>query len=366
MARVLLVNHSDVVPDLVELFSLVFSTATDIETWEWKHLQNPLNPSGLKITIAVDDGKIVGARPFMLANLKAHKKTILAGQPCDTMVHPNYRRQGIFAEMNRLALKYANELGVSLFYNFPNQRSGAGYLKQGWQKITLCEQLMRLENPVELAKARFGSGLGSTIIGRSYAILFGRTPPGEYRGEGCTWRIETSNEAVAMLEGLSSLYQEQRIELDRSLSCLKWRVDSHPRHEYRYVMCLDEEKLIGYVLISRSKTRNGLWVGQIADYVVGSCDSDCICAMFERAVLEMANMGCDMLSTWAPADKEMLDVFRTSLGLRSTLEFPLRLAFRGDPLWLTARETDMLLPSSDLCVCDPATWRLTPLFCDTV
>ena len=363
MVKVTLVDHCDVVPDLVELFNLVFAVKITAEMWEWKHLQNPLNRVQPRIVVALDGKRIVGARPFMPVNLRVHNRTLLAGQPCDTMVHPEYRRQGIFGEMNNLVIEHARAMGVSLFYNFPNPFTLAGNLKQGWRKIIPIESLMRFEKPVEVASAKFGGRLASKFVGTCYGRLFGAVPRRQSYDKGQAWRIQTSDKVVEPLDGLSQLYHEDRIELDRSLSYLEWRIDRHPGHEYRYVMCLQDDKLIGYVLVGLSTWNNGLRVGQIVDYLMGCGNADCIFDMFDGAILELLNMGCDMLSIWAPADETIRDTLKRFLGFRSSFDFPLRLAFRGRTNWLVARELNESL-SEYLCVHDPDAWRLTSAFSD--
>lgn len=363
MAVVTLVNHCDVVPELVELFSLVFRTKTTDERWEWKHLQNPLNPPRPQVVVALDGEKIVGARPLMLANMRVGNRTLKAGQPCDTMVHPDYRRQGLLSRMNEVAIEYARKMGISLLYNFPNPFSAPGYLKQGWQQVIPLESLMRFQEPAQVAEAKFGKGVASRVAGTSYRMLFGGIPRRRCRPAEYSCRIETSDKAIEQLEGLEKLYREDKIELERSRTYLEWRIDRHPEHKYRYIMCFKNEYLVGYVLVGLSTRRNGLRVGQIVDYMVGLRSADCIYPMFDRATAELLGMGCDMLCTWAPADEAICGVLKRSFGFRSAFDFPLKLAFRGEPDWLVARAIDTSLPTN-LRIHDAAAWRLTPAFFD--
>ncbi len=363
MVVVRMMNHCDVVVELVELFNLVFSSNINTRMWQWKHLENPLNPCEPNVVVAVDRGRIVGARPVMLANLRVDNRTVLVGQPCDTMVHPEYRRQGIFYKMNELAIEHARTIGISLFYNFPNPFALSGNLKQGSRKVIPLEPLMRLEEPVQVAEAKFGRGVTSKVIGTSYGMFFDGIPRKGYRLKQHNCRIETSDKVVKRLEGLEKLYQEDKIELERSRTYLEWRIDCHPEHDYRYIMCFQEEDLVGYVLAGLSTWHNGLRVGQIVDYMVGCRNAECTYAMFDRAVAELLGMGCDMLHTWAPSDEAICGVLKHSLGFRSSFDFPLKLAFRREPDWLVAREIETSA-IEDLCIYDPAVWRLTPAFFD--
>jgi hypothetical protein len=52
-----------------------------------------------------------------------------AFQPCETVVHSNFRRKGIFTAMTLGAMQV---VGSAVFYNFPNNNSCPGYLKMGW------------------------------------------------------------------------------------------------------------------------------------------------------------------------------------------------------------------------------------------
>ena len=363
MVMVTLVNHCDIVPGLVELFNLVFPTETTVERWEWKHLENPLNPPQPKVVVAVDGDRIVGARPLMLANIRVGNEILKAGQPCDTMVHPEYRRRGVISRMNDLAIEQARTMGVSLFYNFPNPFALRGYLKQGWQRVMPLESLMRFEEPVQVAEAKFGRGVASKVLGTSYRTFFGGIPRRRHWPEEPSCRIVTSDKAVEQLEGLERLYQKDKIELERSRMYLEWRFDSHPEHKYRYIMCFDKEDLVGYVLVRLSTWSNGLRVGQIVDYMVGCRNADCVYDMFDRAVIELLRMDCDMLCTWAPADEAIYSVLKRSFGFRSSFDFPLKLAFRREPDWLVARELDTSA-TGDLDIYDPTVWHLTPAFCD--
>jgi ribosomal protein S18 acetylase RimI-like enzyme len=53
----------------------------------------------------------------------------------DTATHPDYQRRGIFRQLTLAALEQATADGVDMVFNTPNPKSGAGYLRMGWQEV---------------------------------------------------------------------------------------------------------------------------------------------------------------------------------------------------------------------------------------
>lgn len=374
MVHVSLVSHRDVVGDLVQLFNLVFSARTDEDTWTWKHIANPLISANPQIVVATDGKKVVGARPLMLANLRFQGETFISGQPCDTMVHPDYRRQGVFTRMNHLMIRHAKDLGLALFYNFPNQYSKPGNLKQGWKEIFQVERLYRLEDPVKVAGKKMGEGFPSKVLGTSYRLLFGPRAKKDEDKDLCppeSWRIKSCNRADKRLEVLNLISDKGSIELDRSLCYLSWRIDHRPEGQSRYVMCLDGDKsdeLLGYALVSVSTDKDGIRTGQIVDHLISARargDTRIAYSLFCKAVDEMVGLGSDVMHAWAGAGGDVDYILRNLLGFKSLSEFPLNLVLRNQPLSFLVREVEGSWIWSE-SVENPALWRLTPLFYDTV
>lgn len=123
---------------LFEQFSKVYlsaglSAGSDSRIFAWKHRDNPLGPSIISYAVDSATDRIVAVRALMRADLTVRGERIIAFQPCDTATHPDYQRRGLFSKLTMLAAERAREEGASVLYNFPNYRSGPGYLKLGWQ-----------------------------------------------------------------------------------------------------------------------------------------------------------------------------------------------------------------------------------------
>jgi GNAT superfamily N-acetyltransferase len=111
------------------------------ELFRWKHIDNPFGRSVMLIAEVNDT--IVGLRAFMRWDLDFEGEVIRCGRAVDTATHPDYRRMGIFRRLTTEALEVAQDLGIQLIFNTPNERSRPGYLKMGWSDVGPIRVLVR-------------------------------------------------------------------------------------------------------------------------------------------------------------------------------------------------------------------------------
>ena len=112
--------------DIGELFKVCFQADLDPMLWDWAYQKNPTgNPI---IVVALDNNDLVGhyamiPMPFILG--KAQNIGYLS---MTTMVHPNYRKYGLFLELATHA--YSRALPGTFVYGFPNSNSAPGFKKR--------------------------------------------------------------------------------------------------------------------------------------------------------------------------------------------------------------------------------------------
>lgn len=112
-----------------------FGREKSIELWDWKHR---FNPAGKSMGWAAYDaeGNLIALRPFMRWQLvDTEGASVTAARAVDTAVHPNWRRSGLFSRLTRLAVEALADSQINLIFNTPNDRSGPGYKKMGWQLL---------------------------------------------------------------------------------------------------------------------------------------------------------------------------------------------------------------------------------------
>lgn len=123
------INYLADIPNIVELIKLGLSGKNTVDSFLWKHSENPFGKSfGL---LACDEDKIVGVRMFMFWEFRKDEKLGKAIRPVDTIIHPDYRGKGLFKKLTLEGLKICkNE--YDLVFNTPNKNSFPGYIKMGW------------------------------------------------------------------------------------------------------------------------------------------------------------------------------------------------------------------------------------------
>lgn len=359
MVDIRMVKHSDAVEQLVELFHLCFNDEMSPEAWDWKYLRNPSAPPDHEVIVALDGGRIVGARPFMFADMWLGNERVRAAQHCDTMVHPGYRNQGIFGRMGRLSLQWLRDNGCALSYGFPGPMSRPGFLSQGYRVVAEMEVLFRPVNPARLLSQKLGRGLAAGALGFLSGKLM-KAGAGRTRRAG-EFQVEVLDRFTDELRDVDGLRHESAITLVRSEGCLRWRFDDSPRHDYRYVVARAGGELRGYAVVSVQKQPDGLVYGLVVDYLVKDSDVACFSALIERCLVELGRSDHDITMVWAFSEPGLREELLRAHGLKSSLRFPYRRFFQYS--YLDAIRLDERA-GSDVDVYDAASWRVTHAFSD--
>ncbi|NUC74804.1 GNAT family N-acetyltransferase [Haloterrigena sp. SYSU A558-1] len=139
---------------LLGLYEQVFGRERSVDWFRWKFEDNPY-ADHVPIVVAERDGDIVGCRAFFAQELRIDGTERIAFQPCDTMVHPDHRNEGLFSRMNEYALeRYAGADGPpACCFNFPNENSKPGNLKHGWREIGTVPVYYRPQDPIGSVRA---------------------------------------------------------------------------------------------------------------------------------------------------------------------------------------------------------------------
>jgi len=362
MVTVQTVKHTEHVRDLVRLFNVVFGKSMSPESWVWKHLANPLNECEPFVVVAMDNGAVVGARPLMRVNLRYGDALLPAAVPCDTMVHPEYQRQGIFARMNQLAIEREHARGTALLFNFPNRISGAGYIKQGWREVSVLRDLIFLTNPERVAKTFCETNWVAGAAKLTYGALFGR------RGERLTGRANAVEVLMydkypESLSSIRSLYDANRLELDRTSEFMRWRLDDNPLEECRYLLAYVHGKLAGCMAVAMSPRSRDLRQGFIVDCVVRDYDTRVFSALVASSVRLFTDLGCDYVRAWGVQHPNFHRFLVRRAGFWG-VPLPLLRRAIGDRLpRLVVRALDSGPPGC-LDLSSLSYWSLTPLFGD--
>lgn len=153
------------------------------EAWfAWKYEGNPY-VDDVPIVVAIEDGSVVGARSFFALRVAVGDERSVVLQPCDTMVHPDHRRRGLFRRMTEFAIdRYAGE--YPFFFNFPNRLTLQGNLELGWRVVSERTTHYRFEDPARYAREqadrwhlRLAGRLAAPFVRAGYRVLDARYEP---------------------------------------------------------------------------------------------------------------------------------------------------------------------------------------------
>lgn len=118
---------------IFSLFNDSFGFPLSQKVWEWAYINNP---SGHPVVaLAYDNERLVGhyaAIPFPLKNGKGQTRDAFLSMT--TMVHPEYRKYGLFVKLAEMAYEVLKRREADLVCGFPNSMSAPGFKKRlGWK-----------------------------------------------------------------------------------------------------------------------------------------------------------------------------------------------------------------------------------------
>ena len=359
-----LVDKEKCIEELVNLFNLCFSDDISINYWKWKHLYNPYSKIDSKIVLALEGNKIIGARPLLLTEFIKGGKCVLAAQPCDTMVHPDYRRQGIFKKMNDLAIEYSKEIGVSFFYNFPGWMSRTGYLKQGWRNVCSINKLYLLIRPDVV----FANKLNNPLITFGVSFFYSKLKNKSFlENIPKNFQLKSFYRYPSVLKKIDKLYTNEysgQINLNRNESFLKWRLDNNPKFHYRYLLFFYSGNFIGYSVVQINNDENNVLSAKIMDFLILE-NNYYYAHLFLRSVIKyLIKKNCVQIYAWEPQNTNLCKVY-SLLEFKSYLKFPYSLYslfFKDKGIYLYYR----LIDSKSTFSYNSDNWQLTPIHLDCI
>jgi len=210
--------------------------------FEWKYEKNPYFSGSLNY-LALDEGEIVGHRSFVPHKFRVKHKTYLFGTPADTVVHPDYRRKGIFSKLNDFGMRdiIENEYLSLLVSLSSSKASSAGNIKAGFVPVGTRRWLYYFSKK-SILKDIVTTKLGGMDINNSNDE-----------------NMEISNKIYP--KQISQLMEEnndkEKISSVRDEEFYRWRFIESP---FNYLCCYlwQNDKLIGYISFKRKTITLGI------------------------------------------------------------------------------------------------------------
>ena len=224
----------------LSLYETVFGRRRSPKWFRWKYESNPVSDQ-VPIVVARHGDGLVGCRSFLPLSVAVNGEHHVAFQPCDTMVHPDHRRRGLFTRMNERAIERYADGPPAFFFNFPNANSKPGNLSMGWRPVARVPMYYRPQN----ATNAMGSWLGAHVAtdgGPSLGVAdsaAGPSPLARAHRAVDQWLVDSSDVSVdrydrpesAPLETVYHRAIPDGVHAVRDEAFYRWRF-ANPAHEY--------------------------------------------------------------------------------------------------------------------------------------
>jgi len=245
--------------------------------FRWKHVDAHFGPS--YILVAESEGRLVGVRPFMRWRLRAGGRTVAAVRAVDTATDPGFQGRGVFSALTSQALRdLAGD--TDLVFNTPNDKSGPGYLKLGWQRVGTVPVRIRPKRPMRLLVNR--GSMHATVDTRFDASRVDAMPVAEVLD-----READVDRLLSRIEGRMTAQDAGRWVTLRSVAFLRWRYAAAPDMDYRAVTAEAGGRLRG-MGIFRVQRRGRLLEAVVTELLIDTTDSDGAASSLLRRIARAA------------------------------------------------------------------------------
>ena len=184
----------------------------------WKHEANPFGPS--PAWVALDDGQLIGYRPFLRWRFEADGRAHDAVRAVDAATAPSAQGRGVFRALTMHAIEELRAQGVAFVFNTPNDQSRPGEMNMGWRAVGRLTPWVR---PGRLRSAP------AIVRGRAPASLWA-----EPCGAGETAADAFADDAAVERLLADADPRDDRLRTVRSAAYLRWRY-KHELLGYRVV-----------------------------------------------------------------------------------------------------------------------------------
>ena len=250
---------------ITRLFEEIFHERQTIAHWKWKYAENATNM--MCIVVAEDNQHIVGQCALLPTWMNLRGARILGAQRVDSMVHPDYRQQGMFAALAKDCYALASAQGIKLMYHFPNEQSYPVSVKQlGSDYVGELVPLVKILNPRAVIQRKFRSArvawIGGKLLQFLLALRESRTGPSQSEPF-------TINKITACDERFDLLWLTVKdhfpIAVWKDSSYLNWRYLSCPDREYSVLAAESPSGVVGFIVVRFEE--GPIKRGYIVDYL---------------------------------------------------------------------------------------------------
>lgn len=336
-----------------DLFNAMFERRRPLAVWQWKFDRNPATKEKVIAVAESDSGKIVGVYASMPIRFRVGDRTVIAAQPVDNCIAPDYRGGGrMQIALYREFVRRMREIGAGFAFGFPNEvhyKIGKGLLKYldlttlimldrrlsfrlALRKRTASQALRRAGEAV--GRGLVGLGLGWHRLGVARDVEIEETGDFDERFDTLWLRINGG-------ASLSPI---------RDRAYLRWRYLENPGGGFHILCASRDDQLAGYLVGKHEDEPTGARVGYILD--VAAEDERTLRALLWHGLRRFHAVGADWARCGLLPHRTTADPF-SALGFRRSVgQMPVVYTIYDETLdrqqFEDPRQGDLCLGDSDI------------------
>jgi len=276
----------------------IYGSPFDEQVWRWKFESGPVKPA--KIYVAESDGLIAGLRAFIIEELKVMDKVWTSGLGVDTMVHPNFRRFGIAANMAQEGFVRMENERMPILLSFPNEVAFKVYSRKRpyWRHICTVPLLAKPLDTNSILRAYIKNNFLRWLVKLPAKAMFKVLSRGSLHKANSLMVKQTDSFDSRFDDFWQAASEQYNIGLVRDRKFLNWRFIDKPGGEYSIFSAEKDSGVLGYIVLKNAEM-SGLSLGLIVDILTLGQD-DVIDSLLAKAIEHFNDqkrsvVGCVML-----------------------------------------------------------------------
>lgn len=312
--------------DVAQLGAIVEGADSEIANVDFLRWQYQYNPAGHAIMWLArhrETGQLAGSYTVIPLQIKIGYQEVTGSLSLNTMTHPDFRKQGIFATLAERTYESCAQAGIPLTIGWPNANSYPGFTQS--LKFADIGHREILVKPLQIANILqyyiSNSALRTVTASVASAVVKVVCPRVRSFSAGHSKGIFV--EKVEQFdERFDDLWQRSRNQkpnmIVRSSAYLNWRFVACPLRKYHIFASLSQGNLVGYMIgVISVHPRLGYRVAFIVDaFVDVALDERDIWRELVASVEAWAEQeGVDLIAIYLPAHSSNFQVAH-SMGYR--------------------------------------------------